>query len=74
MDRKAMEIVAHALAVAALRAWEHGEKLVALGKPDINRGQFLALVKDALETAERAGATLPDEAAYLLARLRKEVL
>ena len=41
-----------ALFVSAERALENGIRLVDVGQPDINRGQFVALVEGGLLAAE----------------------
>jgi len=53
MDAKeTIEKLVHALYVATDRAVSKGDKLVDLGYNDMNRGQFLHLVNDAVYEAK----------------------
>jgi len=52
-SKETIEKLVHALYVATERAVTKGDKLVDLGYNDMNRGQFLSLVRHAIAEAER---------------------
>lgn len=51
----------YVLIIARDRAVRHGDRLVQLGNPDINRGQFLSVVNIALAESECAQQKLKEK-------------
>jgi len=51
-EKQTIEKLINALYVATDRAVSNGDRLIEIGQADINRGQFLSLVRSAVKEAE----------------------
>jgi len=52
-EKQIIENLVNALFIATNRAVYNGNRLIEVGEADINRGQFLSLVRSAVKEAEK---------------------